>query len=90
MKQKQYQGIYVEMLLDNVIDERQEEKVKWNVNRFINMMTDETNENIMQLFFDTLTELTVLDVDTLRLYSINSDIDWHTIEQKYGIDFDRL
>ena len=37
--QEKYRGLYVEMLLDNVIDERQEEKVKWNVNGFINMMT---------------------------------------------------
>ena len=88
--QEQYRGLYVEMLLDNIIDERQEEKVRWNVNGFINLMTNESNDNIMQIFFDTLAELTELDVDTLRMYPVDADIDWSTINQKYGIDFDRI
>ncbi len=88
--QEQYRGLYVEMLLDNVTDERQGEKIKWNVNGFVNMMTNESNENIMQIFFDTLAELTVLDIDTLKMYPADSDIDWHTVTQKYGIDSERL
>lgn len=87
---KQYRTQYIEMLLDNVIDERQEEKIKWNVNGFINLMTDESNENIMQLFFDTLSELNVLDIDTLRMYAINSDIRITDIVDKYGIDYDQV
>lgn len=81
---------YVEMLLDNVVDERQEEKIKWNVNGFINLMTDDSNENIMQIFFDTLNELTILDVDVLRMFKAYADIDWHDIVEKYGINFDQL
>lgn len=88
--QEHYRGLYVEMLLDNVVDERQEEKIKWSANGFVNMMTNASNENIMQIFFDTLSELTVLDVDTLRMYPVDSDINWRDIEQKYGLDSDRL
>ena len=88
--QEQYRSLYVEMLLDNIVDERQEEKIKWNVNGFVNLMTNESNENTMQIFFDTLTELTVLDIDTLKMYSTDTDIDWHVIAQKYGIDSDCL
>ena len=88
--QTQYRGLYVEMLLDNIIDERQEEKIKWNANGFVNLMTNESNENIMQIFFDTLAELTILDIDTLKIYSAYTDVDWHTVTQKYGIDLDRL
>lgn len=88
--QERYRGLYVEMLLDNVIDERQEEKIKWNVNGFVNLMTNESNENIMQIFFDTLAELTVLDIDTLNIYYSDSDIDWREVEYKYGIDSERL
>ncbi len=88
--QEKYRGIYVEMLLDNVVDERQEEKVRWNINGFVNTMTNESNENVMQIFFDTLGELTVLDIDTLRMYETVSEVNWHDIEQKYGIDSERL
>ena len=81
---------YIEMLLDNVIDERQVEKVKWNVNGFINLMTDESNENIMQMFFDTLSELTVLDIDTLSMYELSSDINITDVVDKYGINYDQV
>ena len=88
--QEQYRGLFVEMLLDSVVAERQEEKVKWSVNGFVDLMTNDSNENIMQIFFDTLTELTVLDIDTLKMHSINSDINWNDIERDYRIDYDRL
>ena len=88
--QKQITGVYVEMMLDNVIDERQEEKITWNVNGFVNLMNDETNEHIMQLFYDTLDELTALDIDTLRLYHFNSCVDSYDLKDKYGIGPDRL
>ena len=77
-KQEQYQHLVVEMLLDSVVEERQEEKIKWGVNGFVNLMTNETNENIMQLFFDMLTDLTTLDVDTLQMYYVFSDVKWWT------------
>jgi predicted transcriptional regulator len=88
--QENYRTQYIEMLLDNVIDERQVEKVKWNVNGFINLMTDESNENIMQMFFDTLSELTVLDIDTLRMYELSSDINITDVVDKYGINYDQV
>ena len=88
--QEQYRGTYIEMLLDNVVNERQEDKIKWSTNGFVNMMTNEANENIMQFFFNTLSDLTVIDVDTLRMYSASAEIDWQDIQQKYGIDSDRL
>ncbi len=85
-----YQTQGVEMLLDNIIDERQEEKVKLNVNGFVSLMTNEANENIMQYFFDTLADLTILDIDTLRMYSMESDHDWKKLQNKYSIDDERL
>lgn len=88
--QKQITGIYVEMMLDNVIDERQEEKIRWNVNGFVNLMSEEANENIMQMFFDTLAELTSLDVDVLKIYSHNDDVGYGDVQDKYAIGPDRL
>lgn len=89
-KQKEYQDVYIEMLLDSIVDERQEEKIKMGVSGFISLMNNDSNENIMQIFFDTLTELTVLDIDTLKMYSFQSDTNWKDIEKKYGIDADRI
>lgn len=86
----QFNESYVEMLLDNIVDERQEEKVAWNVIGFVNHMTNESNENMMQFFFDTMAELTALDIDTLRIYSTESEINWKDLEIKYGIDSYRL
>lgn len=88
--QKQITGVYVEMMLDNVVDERQEEKIRWNVNGFVNLMSEDTNENIIQIFFDTLSELTSLDIDTLKLYQYNSGVDAYDLKDKYGIGPDRL
>lgn len=85
-----YKTQFSEMLLDSVIDERQEEKIKWGVNGFVNMMSDESNENIMQIFFDTLTELTVLDIDTLKMHHIRSDLNIYELQKKYNIDYDRV
>lgn len=82
--------IFLEYSYKTCIDERQEEKIKWNANGFVNLMTNESNENIMQIFFDTLAELTILDIDTLKIYSAYTDVDWRTVTQKYGIDLDRL
>lgn len=88
--QKQITGVYVEMMLDNVVDERQEEKIRWNVNGFVNLMSEDTNEDIIQIFFDTLSELTSLDIDTLKLYQYNSGVDAYDLKDKYGIGPDRL
>lgn len=89
MKAK-YNSSFVEMLLDNIVDERQEEKIEWNVNGFVSMMNNDTNDNIMQLFFDTLSELTVLDVDVLKMHDAFSDVDFGDVQQRYGIDYDQL
>lgn len=85
-----YKTQFTEMLLDSAVDERQEEKIKWGVNGFVNMMTDDSNENIMQIFFDTLMDLTVLDVDTLKMHHIRSDLNIYELQIKYNIDYDRV
>lgn len=85
-----YNGAFVEMLLDSIVDEPQEEKIKYNANAFIALMTNEANENIMNYFFNTLSELTVLDVDILCLYSHIAEIDWDDIQQKYGVEWDHI
>ena len=85
-----YRTKYTEMMLDNIVDEQQPEKIKWNVNGFVRMMTNDANENIMKMFFDTLSELTVLDVDLLKAYRVWDSTHPNDIAQKYGINRDQL
>lgn len=85
-----YNGVFVEMLLDSIVDEPQEEKIEYNANAFVALMTNEANENIMNYFFNTLSELTVLDVDILCLYSQITEIDWDDIQQKHGVEWDHI
>lgn len=70
--QEKFRGLYVEWLLDNLYDEKQEEKVPCYVNGYINMMSNDVNDNLMLMFFDTISQLTNLDIEILRLYSLNS------------------
>ena len=85
-----YNGQFTEMLLDNVVDEQQIDKVTWNVNGFIGMMTNDANENIMKMFFDTLNELTVLDIELLKAYRIWDRTYPLELAKQYGIDSDQL
>lgn len=89
MKER-YRNEYTEMLLDNVVDEQQNDKITWNVNGFIGMMTNDSNENIMKMFFDTLAELTVLDIETLKMYRMWDETSPRDLEQKFGVDSDQL
>lgn len=88
--QEKFRGLYVEWFLDNLDSERQPEKVKYHVNGYINMMSNNANDDVMIMFFDTLNQLTQLDIDVLRLYEINSeDTSWKLME-KYGIQVEQL
>lgn len=88
--QEKFRGLYVEWFLDNLYSERQPSKVTCHVNGYINMMSNETNDDIMIMFFDTLNQLTQLDIDVLKLYGTDANENaWNLIE-RYGIDSDQL
>lgn len=70
--QEKFSGVYIEWLLDNLYDEKQEEKVPSYVNGYISMMSNEANDNLMLIFFDTISQLTQLDIEILKLYSMES------------------
>lgn len=88
--QEKFRGLYVEWFLDNLYSERQPSKVTCHVNGYINMMSNETNDDIMIMFFDTLNQLTQLDIDVLKLYGTDANENaWNLIE-RYGIESDQL
>ena len=75
--------------MDNIYDEKQSEKIPYHVNGYINFMTNETNDNLMLLFFNTLNELTQLDIDVLKMYDMNSEENILTIRERYNLNFEQ-
>lgn len=63
------EGSYRDILLDNIISENQEEKIRDNINGFINLMAVENpNDDIVFTFFNTLSQMNQLDIRVLNLY----------------------
>ena len=87
---EKFRGIYVEWMLDNLYEERQQDKVKYHVNGFINLMNNEANDNLMLMFFNTLSELTTLDIDVLRIYSEESTENIYMLCQRYKLQPEQI
>ncbi|NCC01267.1 MAG: hypothetical protein EOM34_11430 [Clostridia bacterium] len=66
-----------EMMLDNIVDEIQPEKVTYSVNGYINLLnTENANFDMALSFFKTLAELNDIDIRVLKNY------DWkHPVEE---------
>lgn len=87
---EKFQGLYVEWLLDNIGDEKQPEKVEYNVNAFINLMNDEANDNLMLMFFQTINELTVLDIEVLKLYVMGTEDNIYTLCDRNHLEVEQV
>lgn len=74
---EKFRGLYVEWLLDSMLDEKQIEKVPMYVNGYINMMNNTTNDELMLMFFSTLGDLTELDIMVLEMYHYKGQVDIH-------------
>jgi hypothetical protein len=88
--QEKFRGTYVEWFLDNLYSEKQPEKVLYNVNGYINMMENSSTDDIMLIFMETLNQLTILDIDVLKLYSLSPDENFMELCERYGIGFEQL
>lgn len=79
---KRYESIknkYFGLISDYVLEEVQEEKIKYLANGFINTIRLETiNENSILDYYDTLSQLRLVDIVVLKTF-YSSDID----EQEY-------
>ena len=84
--QEKFKHEYLEWLLDNLWNEKQQEKIPLHVNGYINFMTDKVNDNLMLMFYNTLSELTMLDIDTLRMYSYESEENIFSLCERYGLE----
>jgi hypothetical protein len=88
--QEKFRSIYVEWFMDNLYSEKQPEKVSSHVNGYINMMSNDVNDNIMIMFMQTLNQLTQLDIDVLRLYQVDNDETAWNLSARYGIQMEQL
>lgn len=87
---EKFRGMYVEWILDNLYEEKQTEKVKYHINGYINMMENSTTDDLMLIFMETLNQLTSLDIDVLKLYSLESDENYLDLCKKRNISFEQL
>lgn len=70
-----------EMMLDGIVDEIQEEKVKYNVNGFLNLLQSENpNMDMALMFFKTLYELNETDIRMLSSYDVTDILHDHSVE----------
>lgn len=83
--QEKFSTEYLEWLLDNLYDEKQKEKIPYHVNGYINLMSNEANDNLMLMFFDTMNELTQLDIEVFNLYSIHSQDNIWALCKRYNL-----
>lgn len=88
--QEKFRGIYVEWLLDNLEIEKQKEKIPYHVNGFINLMTNDANDNLMLMFFETINQLTQLDIDVLKMYSMEAHDDIYTLCERYNLKIEQI
>jgi hypothetical protein len=77
--QKQQIDKLFEYIMDYVIDEQQEEKIKYIVNGFVRLTEHESiTEDFVLTYYDVLKELRIVDISVLRLYYHS----FHVLEQK--------
>lgn len=88
--QEKFRGQYVEWLLDNLEIEKQQEKVPYHVNGFINLMSNEANDNLMLMFFDTINQLTQLDIDVLSLYCRDTQENIISLCDRYNLKTEQV
>jgi len=79
---------YFGITLDYVSNTKQEEKIEYLVNGFINIANmDILQEDIILIFYDTLSELNLLDLRILKMYgNITGDDNYYKIVDETGID----
>lgn len=88
--QNKFTQKYLFWFLDSLENEKQEEKIPYLVNSYINLMNNEANDNLVFFFFETINSLSILDIETLKVYDRGSSEEISDILQKYGLDMYQL
>lgn len=81
---------YFGIVSDYVLDEKQEEKIKYIVNGFINLASIENSkEDFVLTYYDTLKELRMVDIAVLRTYK-DIDLQLNDVMRDFDLDEDQL
>lgn len=87
----QVKNQYFGIMSDHAAEVTQEDKIKFIVNGYVNIVKDgHPQEDVVMMYYDTLDELTLLDIRVLKLYTLylNDDRDsFAQVWQDYGIDY---
>lgn len=84
---RQIKGKYFEMLMDYSIAEPQEEKIRYLVNGYINVARIRNpQEDVVRSFYDTMTQLNMLDLRVLKLYYSSVSDSANKVMEDYNID----
>lgn len=77
---------YFGLVLDYVTETRQEEKIKYIVNGFINLTEmQQLQEDVVITYYDILNDLNLLDITVLKVHDSNSDEDFYSVVQDANI-----
>ena len=93
---REFRDKYFGLVSNYVLDEVQEEKIKYITNGFINLsQVSHIKEDFVLTYYDTLKDLRIIDIDILKLYyeSYNpfteSGKTLNDIFKEYNIDYDQ-
>lgn len=82
---QQFQTEYASWLLDCVYDEKQTTKIPYYIKGFVGMMEEDTTDDAMLMFLDTLSQLTTLDLRVLGMYGFN-DENIYSVMEDFSVD----
>ena len=89
-KYKEFSEKYFGIVTDYVIDEVQEEKIKYIVNGFINLASiKDIKEDFVLYYYDTLKSLRIVDIAVLKLYYEPVPRSYIEILQTFGIEYEQ-
>lgn len=93
-KMKEFTSKYFGIVTDYVLDEVQEEKIKYIVNGFINLASiEDIKEDFVFSYYDMLIDLRVVDLGVLKLYHNysqgNLEGDFRTVLEEFNLDYDQ-
>ena len=88
---KEFAGKYFGIVTDYVIDEVQEEKIKYIVNGFVNLASMQNiKEDFVLYYYDTLKDLRLADIAVLKLYCpLISQQTYEDIMKEFELDYDQ-
>jgi hypothetical protein len=85
-----------ELIWDYIIDEPQEQKIKYMINGLVNLASHEQiKEDFVLFYYDTLRDLRLVDIDVLNLYYLSYSpvhsrvFNYHDILEKFDIDYNQ-